>query len=271
MGDLRLSLEHMTVLGMSPLEIIETAEGMQVELISLILDSGSFPLPLKSFLADGALTAATAQRLNGSPVRVHAAEGLVLEERMDFSRAQRLCEIAATLGAQRVVTLGNDPDRARTIENMARLCEIGATFGLQVSLEFVAPTCVARLEDAIEVIEASGAPNAAISIDLLHLIRSGGSLADMRERPLRIGATQLCDGPLELPREQWWDEALRGRLAPGEGEFPIRQFIDALPAATIVGLEVPKGLEWPGAELIPAARHAVEAARALSPRLGNRL
>ena len=105
MSNLKLSLEHMTVLGMSPEEIISTAEDLQVEFVSLILDSGSFPLPLKSFLQQPALTAQTRKRLEASAVRVHAAEGVVLEEKMDFARAERPERMPVVLSREEVKLL----------------------------------------------------------------------------------------------------------------------------------------------------------------------
>ena len=78
MGDLRLSLEHMTVLGMRPVEIVAAAEQLDVPLISLILDSGPYPLDLASFLASPALTRETSARLAEGPVRLHATEGFLL-------------------------------------------------------------------------------------------------------------------------------------------------------------------------------------------------
>ena len=269
MHDLQLSLEHMTVLGMSPIEVIRTAEELGVDYASLIIDSGSFQIPIRSFLSEPAWIPPNAAHLASSPVPIHAAEGMALEVATDFTRAERICEIAATLGAERIVTLGMDPERSRTIDSMGRVCEIGARFGLQVSLEFVAPACVSTFEDAIEVVEGSGASNAAISVDILHLVRSGGSPADLLKRPYPIGAAQLCDGPPTLERERWWDEGIGGRLSPGEGAFPIESFINALPSLTIVGIEVPKGLAWPGDDLVADARRSVEAARAISPRLAD--
>ena len=66
MGDLRLSLEHMTVLGMRPADIVAAAEQLDVPLISLILDSGPYPLDLASFLVSPALTGEISARLAGS-------------------------------------------------------------------------------------------------------------------------------------------------------------------------------------------------------------
>ena len=269
MGDLRLSLEHMTVLGMSPFEIIETAEQLQVDLISLILDGDALPLPVQSFLDNPSLVESIRDRLSDSPVQIHGGEGFPLGDQVDFGRAQRLMESAATLGIERVIALGFDDDRSRTIDNFGRLCRIASEFGLQVSLEFADVAQVASLEDAIEVLSACAAPNAAITIDILHLVRSGGSPADISRLDLPIGAAQLCDGPLELAADQWMNEAMQGRLIPGEGEFPIAEFLGALPPSMIVGIEVPKGLPWPGDQLVQSARRAVEAARNASPRLAG--
>ena len=92
MGDLRLSLEHMTVLGMRPAEIVAAAEQLDVPLISLILDSGPYALDIASFLASPALTGEIAARLAESPVRLHATEGVLLDGHGDFDRLRRLSQ-----------------------------------------------------------------------------------------------------------------------------------------------------------------------------------
>ena len=267
MGDLRLSLEHMTVLGMRPADIVAAAEQLDVPLISLILDSGPYPLDLASFLVSPALTREISARLAGSPVRFHATEGFLLDGAGDFDRLRRLLDISAALGAERCVAMITDSDAGRRTEHFARLCEMARPHDLQVSLEFVATTPVAALGDALAVVRAAAMDNAAISVDILHLTRSGGSPEDLRVPDLPFGAAQLCDGVADLPRDRWDHEGIAGRLVPGDGDFPIPAFLEALPPGVVVGLETPMGLPRDLTVLLGAARRSVAAARRASDRL----
>ena len=109
--------------------------------------------------------------------------------------------------------------------------------------------------------------NAAISVDILHLTRSGGSPEDLRVPDLPFGAAQLCDGVADLPRDRWDHEGIAGRLVPGDGDFPIPAFLEALPPGVVVGLETPMGLPRDFTVLLGAARRSVVAARRASGRL----
>ena len=59
--------------------------------------------------------------------------------------------------------------------------------------------------------------------------------------PQLIGYVQLCDAPLAMPAtsEAYGDEAVHGRMAPGDGELPLTEIIAAIPSGTIISAEVP--------------------------------
>ncbi|VTU45582.1 hypothetical protein [Variovorax sp. PBL-E5] len=100
-------------------------------------------------------------------------------------------------------------------------------------------------------------------IDLLHLWRSGGTAEMLRDVPSSaLGSVQLCDARLQDPTDAGLiDEARQGRLFPGEGELPLKAFMDALPAAIPVGAEVPCGQTHPGLGPWERAARACAASR----------
>ena len=55
-----------------------------------------------------------------------------------------------------------------------------------------------------------------------------------------IGRVQICDGPIDMPADKQYWEAGDCRLYPGEGEFPLAEIFDAIPADIVVGVEVPR-------------------------------
>src|SRR5205085_3511516 len=109
----------------------------------------------------------------------------------------------------------------------ARKANIGIT------VEFMPYSQVRDLSSALRLLDRAGAPNAGVCLDVLHLHRSGGSVADLAHIDRRrIALVQLCDAQRrELPMSdaELMAEARTGRLPAGEGELPLFDFLDALP------------------------------------------
>jgi sugar phosphate isomerase/epimerase len=120
---------------------------------------------------------------------------------------------------------------------------------------------VKSLKAALAIVAAAGEPNLKVLVDALHWMRAGDTLEALRAAG-SLGYAQLCDGPLESPegREALIAEARTSRLAPGDGRFPLRALLDAMPASCVASVEVPlpSGLD-PRAH----ARRLREAARKL--------
>jgi sugar phosphate isomerase/epimerase len=132
-----------------------------------------------------------------------------------------------------------------------------------VNVEFVAITQLRSLRDALRLVTRANRPNGGIMVDTLHLMRSGSTIAELQAAdPRWIGGAQFCDGPLEMPAEKQPFEAMSERMLPGNGEFPVREFISALAPDLVVGVEVPmQSLKDRGVRPAERARMAVEAAR----------
>jgi sugar phosphate isomerase/epimerase len=102
-------------------------------------------------------------------------------------------------------------------------------------------------------------------IDAMHLYRSGGTAADVAALdPGLIGYAQLCDVPLVALHDDYGAEARFDRRVAGDGELPLQEFVDALPADCVIGLEVPmRDKALAGLGPVERLRPAVAAARAL--------
>jgi sugar phosphate isomerase/epimerase len=183
-----------------------------------------------------------------------------------------MVESAAYLGAQRVDVNGNDPDASRLTDQFAALCALCAEHGLGAGLEFMMSTQIRTLGDALALIERSGARNAAVTVDALHLARSGGSPRDVAGLDsAQISYVQLCDGPAEPPGREYAREAATGRLLPGAGELPVQALVDAVGPDVVLGVEAPSRRR--AEQGVSAAAYAAQAMgsvrRLLSPRDGG--
>jgi len=124
---------------------------------------------------------------------------------------------------------------------------------------------VRSLACALALVAAVGRPNLRILVDALHWMRAGDDAASLRAYPALLGYVQLCDGPLRAPvgRDALIQEARTSRLAPGEGEFPLGDLLDAMPPFCVASLEVPLP---PGREPLAHAQRLNRAARLLAER-----
>ncbi len=187
-------------------------------------------------------TRSVRQRFADTGLRVLDVEVLVLGPGAPDSAPDRILEIGAELDARYAVAIGMDPDPARTAERFGRLCERAAAGGMRLVLEFMRFTAVHTLADALEIVRAAGHPAGAVLIDTLHLVRSGGGPEDL----LGIDSdllpyAQICDAPAASPGEDVGllvDEALNGRLFPGDGALPIHEILARLPAGRPLSCEV---------------------------------
>jgi sugar phosphate isomerase/epimerase len=70
-----------------------------------------------------------------------------------------------------------------------------------------------------------GIDNTGVVIDTWHMAKLGIQPDDLRQIPLdRLGWIELSDGQFEN-MEDTLDEVVNRRKLPGEGEFPIRDYV----------------------------------------------
>lgn len=156
----------------------------------------------------------------------------------DVARLRPGVEIAAELGASYASTHIVDPDESRAADSFARLCEMARPLGIAPSIEFMALDEPETLERTLRIIAAAGA--GVLSIDPLHLVRSGASLDRLRGLPADvIGYVQICDGVASATAEDYRREAGSDRLAPGEGVFPLAEIMAVVPPGRPISMEIP--------------------------------
>jgi len=154
-----------------------------------------------------------------------------------------------------------DNDQSRIADNFARLAELAGSHGIELSIEFTGFRQTRALGQALDVIRHAG--RGKISLDPLHVMRTGTSIAELRGLdPRLIGYVQFCDGPLEATAESYAREGGADRLPPGEGEFPLVELLALVPQGMPISLEVPQEPAMLlGVSVLERCRRAVDGMR----------
>jgi len=255
-------LEPLTVLDVPAEETVGLAAATGCRFMSLWVQSPQPDYPARCLVESGPLARRVAQSLADNGIRARNLEVFAISPDTDVSLFRPALEIGASLGAQSATALLREGDFTRRVDQFVALCQLGAQYNLQINAEFVSYHSLGSLDQAVELIAAAKQPNAGIVVDLLHLTRSGGSPEQVRRMdPALIGHAQVCDGPATIRLEDRPFESASDRMIPGEGDFPVRAFLDALPPAPL-GLEVPfKAAAFEGMSPLARVTRLVEATR----------
>lgn len=234
---MKLSLDCTTLTNTRPVDIIRSAGSAGFDLVSLWLQPPAlYPLQLVT----AGMHQECASALKESGIRVHSLEVFDLHS-LDAIRSYRpALELGAQLGAGAAVAINaRNPDAAEASDLLATFVELAGEYNLGVNIEPIALCKTATLAQARELIRTAGV-DAGIVLDLYHLVRSGGTVADIRGmEPGLIRHVQIDDGVASPSMETIIAEATRERPYPGEGAFPLVELLGAVPTDISWGIEVP--------------------------------
>lgn len=236
------SLAHLSAISLPPVDLIEVAARTGYDYVGLRLTRVTDTEPLYPIITSAAAMQATKAALAQTGVRVWDVELARMDPAHSPEMYQPLLEATAELGARHIIAQLPDPDRARAHDRFAHLCELAAPLGITVNLEFPWWTDTGNLATASAVLEAAQAPNAGMLVDMLHFVRSRSSLADLAALPRQwFNYAHLCDGLAAMPADlqQTLFEARSCRLAPGEGDFGVKDILAAMPQDLTYVLEIP--------------------------------
>ena len=176
-------------------------------------------------------TAEVRRRLDDTGIVALDVEPIIPADGSD-DHAARLVEAAARLGARFVLFTSRLKDHGATAARYAEVCAMAEPHGITVVCEFLPIFPLSSISMADQVVSGVGSKNTGILVDNLHLSRSGGSVDDVRRLGTdRFPYLQIADAPNERPVDMGalFDEALNGRLLPGDGDLPIADLLDAVP------------------------------------------
>ncbi len=178
------------------------------------------------------------------PLRDFEAMPEPIRER-NFERAARKLELMHELGSRLLCVCSNVStetidDAARAAADLAELADLARQHGMRIGYEALAwGRHVKDWTAAWEILRAADRDNLGIVLDSFHICARGNPIEPIADLPAeRIALVQVADAPalvmdpLSLSRHY--------RCYPGQGEFPIIDFLDA---ATRAGYGGPLSLE----------------------------
>jgi sugar phosphate isomerase/epimerase len=235
------SLAHLTVLGTTPLELIEIAADAGYDYASIRTTPVAPGEQITPIAGDTAMVRRVTRRLADTGLQVLDVELARLRPEDEPDQYLAVFDAAAAVGARHVIGQLPDPDRARATDRFGRLCDLALDFGLTVDLEFPSWSETGDLVTASAIVEAADRTNAGVLIDALHFFRSDSSPDDLASVPRAwLRFVQLCDAPAAPPVtvEGAIHTARAARSLPGYGGLPLAELLDQLPAVPY-SLEVP--------------------------------
>ncbi|MGZ4908453.1 MAG: sugar phosphate isomerase/epimerase family protein [Halobacteriota archaeon] len=126
---------------------------------------------------------------------------------------------------------------SRVTKAFAALCEEAQDYGATIGFELMASAMIDNLKDALTMIEAAGAENGGLILDIAQVVNLGITCREISQIPLQyLINVELSDGtlPRSSRRDMLTVHSLYGPSKPrsrkfcGEGEFDIRGFITCL-------------------------------------------
>ncbi len=171
------------------------------------------------------------------------------------TRRNLLFEAAAEFDALHI-KVGNIPGTPCEIpalaDAFAELCTDARerAGGVDVVYEFMPfDVNVQSVETALGVVQGAGQPNGGLAIDTWHMAKLGIEPDDLRKIPLEyLMWIELSDGQWQNMEDRV-DEVVNHRNLPGEGQFPIRDYVS-------VGLDMGYAKPW-GVEVLSEALRAL--------------
>lgn len=269
----RIGIDFISFLAMPPVESVQLAADLGCGQLSLALapfTANPHNYPAWSLRDDAALRKATRAALDERGIVISMAEGFLLRPGADIRDGVADLDLHVELGSKRANIASIEPGLARNVDQCGAFAEMCAQRGMEMTLEFGPIFGVRDLAGALEVLRQVGNPNLRLMVDALHVFRSGTSVAELQAvAPEQIGYVQLCDAPMDFSFDQYMDEGRNNRMVPGEGEFPLQDFLAAMPRHVVVGLELPMlAKAEAGMSLRDALAPAVAATQALLARIG---
>jgi sugar phosphate isomerase/epimerase len=231
----KLCLGFLTAMEAAPAELVTLAAQNDCRLITVLLRPGA----PHDIVGDQEARRETLRRCKDLGVAVDMIEGFELNPGTDVRAFAPLLATGQALGAKIANVVLRGDDLGEMADLAGQLAALAGGHGQSLCFEFSRRMSIKTLPEAAAFLTRLNAGDARILIDSLHFFRNGGAVADIAPHKTLIGRTQISDGPASMPLDNQRHEAYAERLPAGEGAFPLRDFMAALPRDIVVEAEVP--------------------------------
>lgn len=263
---MKTSLHHLTASDVSAEELIDIAAEVGADFVCSFVRTPR-PLPYQLPIIDSvARGAALCDRARAAGISFCTADTYVIDagEPEDY---EPTLAIAQAAGARFINCIYRVGDLDSAVRKLSRFAALADHYEIQPIYEWSRFSLVTTLAGSVDLLHRCDMPSLGLNADILHLIRNGEGPEDLlKVDPRLLVYAQLCDGPLNLPADRMLEEAVRNRQLPGEGEFPLRAFVDNLPVDAIIAAEAPAERLIGTLSALERARRAVTATRAFLRR-----
>jgi len=261
-SDHPLALACLAFLDVGPEEHVAAAAAAGFDDVTLRVTGTATPTPAQVG-ADSRRAHAIRASLDAAGLGVRDVEVLRLVPDLDLDEVARVVETAAVLGARHLLVVNGALERAAATDLVGRVVGVTEGSGVRPCLE---PMLFSRCRTLVDAIETVATTGAGVLVDALHLFRAGSDAHAVREAarvhgPGLFPYLQVCDAGMDPPTgdDALREEAVNGRLLPGEGSLPLTGLLAALPPGLPLSVEAPtRALRQQ-----PAGVRATEAMRAV--------
>jgi sugar phosphate isomerase/epimerase len=167
-----------------------------------------------------------------APVRVPSEIDAGLRSRFDVS-ADECFAICEALGLETILAVAGYDEGAIPlevlVEGFGRLCDRAAQNGLWVDLEFMPFWGLPDLATAWAIVAAAQRKNAGIMVDTWHFSKGNPDFALLKSLPGEcLVSVQVADALQAQQGATLFEDTVRFRKFPGEGELPIAEILAIL-------------------------------------------
>jgi len=240
-------LHQLNAVGVSPAEFVRIAADNDCRTVTMFAYDGGHVLP-RSNTGLSYPTPINAenqqevrQALAGTGVTLDGIEFFPLTADVDFELYRPALARGDELGARRAVTHIFIEDDALVVDRLGAFCDVAESEGMtKVSSEFCPLTAGnPSLARATWLVDQVGRDSFGIGVDVLHVVRSGATAADLAALdPRYFGIVQICDAHGTQASSDYIKD-VHNREVPGQGDLPLHNLLSAVPAAMPIEAEVP--------------------------------
>jgi sugar phosphate isomerase/epimerase len=241
-----IMLHQLNAVGVTPAEFVRIAGDADCRRVTMFAYDGghvlprsntglTYPTPIGPEMKDEVRRA-----LDETGVALDGIEFFPLTAEVDLDLYKPALALGAELGATRAVTHIFILDDALVVDRLGAFCELAEAHGMRVTSEFCPLTAGnPSLARAKWLVDQVGRDSFGIGVDMLHVVRSGATAADLAAlEPRYFGVVQICDAHGAHASSDYIKD-VHNREVPGQGDLPLRDLLSAVPAALPIEAEVP--------------------------------